>query len=96
MASKMITTKFEVKEFDGKNNFLLWKMWVTMLLVKEDTHKALVGVEKKPSKMEDDEWVDLDVQAKATLILCLSDGVLYNVMNEKNLQVYGISWRVST
>ena len=72
------------------------EMWVTMLLVKEDTHKALVGVEKKPSKMEDDEWVDLDVQAKATLILCLSDGVLYNVMNEKNLQVYGISWRVST
>jgi len=24
--------------------------------VKEGTHKALLGIEKKPSKMEDDEW----------------------------------------
>ena len=33
--------------------------------------------------MEDDEWMDLDVQTKAIIILCLSDEVLYNVMNEK-------------
>jgi len=58
-------------------------MRVTALLVKECTHKALVGVEKKPSKMEDDEWMDLDVRAKAAIILCLSDEVLYNVINEK-------------
>jgi len=51
--------------------------------VKEGTHKALLGAKKKPSKMEDDEWMDLDVRAKATIILCLSDEVLYNVMNEK-------------
>jgi len=30
-------------------------MRVTLLLVKEGTHKALLGVEKKPSKIEDDE-----------------------------------------
>jgi len=30
-------------------------------------HKALLGAEKKPSKMEDDEWVDLDIRGKATL-----------------------------
>jgi len=57
-------------------------MRVTALLVKEGTHKALL-VEKKPSKMKDDEWVDLDVRTKATIILCLSDEVLYNVMNEE-------------
>jgi len=83
MASKTITTKFEVEKFDEKNNFLLWRMWVTTLLVKESTHKSLLGVEKKPSKMEDDEWVDLNVRAKVTIILCLSVEVLYNVMNEK-------------
>ena len=27
--------------------------------------------------------MDLDVQTKATIILCLSDEVLYNVMNKK-------------
>ena len=72
------TTKFEVEKFGGKSNFLLWKMRVTSLLVKEGTHKALLSIEKKPSKMEDDKW-----EAKATIILCLSDEVLYNVMNEE-------------
>jgi len=36
-------------------NFLLWKMRVKSLLVKEGTHKALLGIKKNPSKMEDDE-----------------------------------------
>jgi len=47
-------TKFEVLKFEGKSNFLLWKMRVTSLLVKEGTHKTLLDIEK-PSKMEDDE-----------------------------------------
>jgi len=81
IASK--TTKFEVEKFDGKSNVLLWNMRATSLLVKEGTHKALLGIEKKPSKMEDDEWNDIDFSAKATIILCLSDDVLYNVMNEE-------------
>ena len=42
------TTKYEVEKFDGKFNFLLWKMRVISLLVKEDTHKAPLGIEKKP------------------------------------------------
>jgi len=79
MASKTTTLKFKVEKFDGKNNFLLWKMWVKAWFVKEGTHKALLGVEKKSSKMEDDEWMDLDARAKTTIILCLSDEILYNV-----------------
>ena len=31
--------------------------------------------------MEDDERVGLDVQVKTTIILCLSDEILYNVIN---------------
>ena len=56
-----------------------------MLLMKENTHKALLGAEKKPSNMEDDEWVDLDVRANDTIILCLSDEVFYNVIKEKTI-----------
>ena len=55
-------------------------MRVTSLLVKEGTHKDLLGIEKKPSKMDDDEWNDIDLRTKATIILYLSDEVLYNVM----------------
>jgi len=32
------------------------------------------GVEKKSSKMEDDEWLDLDVRAKATIVTPQSHG----------------------
>jgi len=58
-------------------------MRVTSLLVKVSTHKVLLGIEKKPSKMEDDEWNDIDLRVRATIILCLSDEILYNVMNEE-------------
>ena len=84
MASKTTTTtKFKVEKLSGKSNLLLWKMRVTSLLVKEGTHKALLAIEKNPSKMEDDEWNDIDFLAKATIILCLSNEVLYNMMNEE-------------
>ena len=74
-----------MEKFDGKSYFLSWKMRVTSLFVKEGTHKALLGIEKKLSKMEDNEWNDIDFPAKATIILCLSDKVHYNVMNEKTI-----------
>ena len=55
----------------------------TLLLVKEGTHKFLLSIEKKPSNMKDDEWNDIDFRTTATIILCPSDEVLYNVMNEE-------------
>src|SRR3954468_10942050 len=32
--------------------------------------------------MGEDEWKEIDVKAKATIILCLSDEILYNVLND--------------
>ena len=58
-------------------------MPVTSLLVKEGTHKTLLSIEKKSSKMEDGEWNNIDFRAKTMIILCLSDEVLYNMMNEE-------------
>ena len=49
------------------------------------THKALLSIEKKPSKMKNDEWNNIDFHAKAMIILCLSDKLLYNVMNEETI-----------
>jgi len=53
------------------------------LLVKDGTHKTLLVIVKKPSKMEDDEWNDIDFCAKMTIIQCLSYEVLYNMMSEE-------------
>ena len=60
-------------------------MRVTLLLLKEGAQKALLYIENKPSKMEDDEWNDVDFYAKAKIILFLYDEVLYNVMNEETI-----------
>ena len=51
--------------------------------MKEGTHKALFSIEKKSSKMEDDKRNDIGFHVKMTIILCLSDEILYNVMNEE-------------
>jgi len=56
---------------------------VTILLMKEGIHKALHGKEKKSSKMENDEWNNIGFRTKVTIVLCLSDEVLYNFMNEE-------------
>ena len=45
IASKTTTTKFDVEKFDWKN-FMLWKMRVMILLMKEGTHKAQLGAER--------------------------------------------------
>src|SRR3954470_23814716 len=57
-------------------------MRITSLLVKEGTYQALQVIREKPSTMGEDDWKKIDIKAKATIILCLSDEVLYNVMNE--------------
>ena len=53
-----------------------------IIAIKKGTHKTLLGIEKKPSKMKDDEW-NIDFRAKATIISCLSDKVFYDVMNKE-------------
>ena len=57
---------------------------VSNIVAREGGHtQCLLGIEKKPSKMEDDECNDIDFRAKATIILCLSEVVLYNAMNKE-------------
>ena len=53
------------------------------MLVKEGIHKALLGIEKKRSKIEDDEWNYIDFRTKGRIMLCLSDEALYYMMNEE-------------
>ena len=46
--------------------------------------KALYGKTKKPEKMIDDEWEELDMKAVSTIHLLLADEVMYDVMEEKS------------
>ena len=48
---------------------------------------------EEPSKMKDDEWNDIDFRAMATIILCLSDEILYNWWTRKQLLIFGVGWK---
>uniref|UniRef100_A0A2N9IVL8 Retrotransposon Copia-like N-terminal domain-containing protein n=1 Tax=Fagus sylvatica TaxID=28930 RepID=A0A2N9IVL8_FAGSY len=59
-------------KFDGTGNFGLWQRRVKDLLVQQGLVKALYGKTKKPEKMTDEEWEELDMKAdedKAMMLL---------------------------
>ena len=75
-----MTSKFEVARFDGTGNFGLWQTRVKDLLAQQGISRALN--EKKPAKVDDDKWEEMQAQACATIRLCLTDQIMYHVMDE--------------
>ena len=73
-------TRFEVHKFDGTGNFALWQTRVKDLLAQQGCLKALRDV--KPAKMDNDDLEELQMQAAGIIRLCLSDQVMYQVMDE--------------
>ena len=51
--------------------------------------KALYRKIKKPEKMTDDEWEELDMKAVSTIRLLLVDEVMYDVMRRTQLRGFG-------
>jgi hypothetical protein len=74
-----ITTVGLVK-FDGTGNFGLWQRRVKDLLMQQGLVKALYRKIKKPEKMTDDEWEELDMKAVSIIRLLLANEVMYDVM----------------
>ena len=85
MASKTTDNQVLYGEIRWEFQLLIMKD-VSNIVAREEEHtQGPAWIEKKPSKMEDDEWDDIDFHAKVTIILCISDEVLYNVMNEETI-----------
>jgi hypothetical protein len=79
----------DLVKFDGTGNFGLWQRRVQDLLVQQGLVKALYGKAKKPEKMTDDEWDELDMKAVSSIRLLLVDEVMYDVMERKQLRGFG-------
>ncbi|GKB45592.1 hypothetical protein Tco_0896345 [Tanacetum coccineum] len=77
MASSI--TRFNIKKFDGKNDFGLWQIKMRALMVQQGCDAAL---ETLPVDMEAGENAALMKKAYSTLILCLGDRVLREVTKE--------------
>lgn len=52
------------------------------LLISQKLHKALAGKEKKHKDMSDEDWEELDLEARASIILCLERDVAFLVDGE--------------
>ncbi|GKB80224.1 hypothetical protein Tco_0947119 [Tanacetum coccineum] len=68
MASSI--TRFNIKEFDGKNDFRLWQIKMCALMVQQGCDAVL---ETLPANMEAGEKAALMKKAYSCLILCLGD-----------------------
>nr|GEY01140.1 retrovirus-related Pol polyprotein from transposon TNT 1-94 [Tanacetum cinerariifolium] len=77
MTSSM--TRFDIKKFDGKNDFGLWKIKMRALMIKQGYDAAL---ETLPAYMQAREKAALMKKAYSTLILCLGDRVLREVIKK--------------
>jgi len=75
-----MTFKFEMARFDGTGNFRLWQTRVKDLLAQQGISRALS--EKKSAKVDDDKWEEMQAQACATIRLCLSNKIMYHVMDK--------------
>ncbi|KAK8918612.1 hypothetical protein KSP39_PZI021035 [Platanthera zijinensis] len=78
-ATAFFFTKFEIPKYDDKIDFGLWQKRIKAVLVQQGLHKALLVKEK--SRKKDDEWEKLDLKAINTIQLCLTDEVMYNVVD---------------
>jgi hypothetical protein len=74
-------SRFEVVKFDGSGNFGLWQIRVKDLLTQQGNLTGLA--EKKPEKIEVDDWEEKQTLAAATIRLCLSDQVMHHVIGLK-------------
>lgn len=81
--AKTQSARFEIEKFNGKNNFEIWKVKMHDLLVQQGVAKALLGKNKRPASMTEDEWDEMDARALSGIRLCLADDVLFNIVSEK-------------
>jgi hypothetical protein len=83
LMKKMQSAKFEIEKFNGKNNFEIWKVKMHDLLVQQGMVKALLGKEKQPASITDEDWDEMDARALSAIHLCLADDVLFNIVTDK-------------
>ena len=50
--------------------------------LQQGLHKTLQGKSTKLAGTSDEDWEEIDLKATSTIQLCLTDEVMYNVMDE--------------
>ncbi|GJY27089.1 retrovirus-related pol polyprotein from transposon TNT 1-94 [Tanacetum coccineum] len=77
-----MVTKFDIDKFDGKISFAIWKVHMQAVLTHHGYKKAFRGIAHKPQSTSDEDWLELDEKALATIQLFLTLEVLWEVIHE--------------
>ena len=85
LMKKMQSAKFEIENFNGKNNFEIWKVKMHDLLVQQGMVKTLLGKAKQPASITDEDQDEMDARALSSIRLCLADDVQFNIVLEKTI-----------
>jgi hypothetical protein len=82
---KSQSANIEIKKFNGKSNFEIWKVKMHDFLVQQGVVKALLGKQKKPATISNKEWEEIDARALSVICLCLADDRLFNTISERTI-----------
>ncbi|KAG8502779.1 hypothetical protein CXB51_000565 [Gossypium anomalum] len=79
----MAFLKYEIPLLDRNTRFALWQIKMQAVLAQMDLEDALLGIDKMPSTLTDEEKKRKDRKALTQLHLHLSNEILQDVMKEK-------------
>ncbi|KAG8472490.1 hypothetical protein CXB51_034176 [Gossypium anomalum] len=79
----MSSLKYEISLLDRNTKFALWQIKMQAVLAQMDLEDALLGIDKMPSTLTDEEKKRKDRKALTQLHLHLSNEILQDVMKEK-------------
>ncbi|KAG8472988.1 hypothetical protein CXB51_034943 [Gossypium anomalum] len=79
----MASLKYEILPLDRNTKFVLWQIKMQSVLVQMDLEDALLGIDKMPTTLIDEEKKRKDRKALTQLHLHLSNKILQDVMKEK-------------
>ena len=80
---KISSTKYEIENFTGVNDFGLWHLKMQALLVQLGLLEALKGSEKMDDALTEKEKTTMIEKAHNAIMLSLGDKVLRQVSKEK-------------
>ncbi|GJS35581.1 hypothetical protein Tco_0533963 [Tanacetum coccineum] len=81
MSSQTQSSLVSIVKFNGKSKFSLWRIKVQALMKQQGIWAPLAG--PKPADMTDAKYNSQDEKAHSTILLSLSDEVLYEVADEE-------------
>ena len=70
---------YNIEKLDG-TSFPFWKEQVFNVLVQKKQAKTIKYEGKKPDTMSQEDWEDMDMLTRSTIMLSLSKNVYYNVI----------------